>query len=329
MTMLSATLKKNRTAGYLVLTILVLGAWFFHLADSPGEMMPRSSGGYLLSALVLNAAAGHLWLIHLLSILLLVINSLLLHRIYLEYLSPGIHSLYPALIFALVITGTGGFPSLYPGVFAVIFLLFGLNRLFSAFDRRKPFSNLFDAGFFLGAGSLFWHNLLILLPAFMAGAYLLSRDARWREMTLVLLGTIVPLVITAALLVLTDHPELLEQVFPSRAPQREIIYQASLPEFLFLAYLGLLTLAGSYRILTQVGERKVNFRMYFTIFFLMFLLSVLLFFMARKVTQDVLLLASVPVAFLLTNLFLTIRNDMVREVCLLAGLLLALAAHVF
>ncbi len=325
--MLSERLVKSRTPGFLVFTFIVLGIWLTHLWTLPASLLPENPDRYVLFAMISRLMSDNFRLVYILSLLLLVLNSFILHRIYLEYISPGIHSLYPAIIFVLIMAGLRLFPSFQPGSLAVFFLLFGLNRLFSAFDKRKPFSHLFDAGFLLGAGSLFYYELIILLPAFMVGAYFLSRDARWREVTLVATGALVPLILTTAILFLTGSSKTLSLILPPAISQGKNLLTVTLPVILFLSFLGLLVIAGSYLVINQVGERKVSFRTYYLIFFLLFLLSILTVFLVQSLSMDILTVAAVPVTFLLTNYFLTLKNRIVSDVFLILTLLLVAAAQ--
>ena len=46
--------------------------------------------------------------------------------------------------------------------------------------KTKPYSNVFNAGFFIGVGTLFYLNLIVILPAFFIGISILTRESSWR-----------------------------------------------------------------------------------------------------------------------------------------------------
>ena len=62
----------------------------------------------------------------------------------------------PATIFVAVIAGFTELHTLHPVFLSALFLMFGIYNLFGTFEQKKPYSKIFNAGFFVGIGSIFY-----------------------------------------------------------------------------------------------------------------------------------------------------------------------------
>lgn len=319
--MILQLLKSNRKAGYFIFPVIIIVICTIHLAvpgDLPfGENTPNSGllgyYGLLKNQLVRDISA----------LLLLLINGLLINRINREYVFTHSKSVLPAIIFILLICGIPGFQELYPVWFSITFLLIGIDSLFASFDLRKPYGNLFNAGFFLGIGSYFYTDLIVLLPAFMIGSWYLARDAHWRESALCFMGALVPWILIVTLCFLTDKTGEMTQVLASGLISVKEPVIKNIPLLIYLGFLGLFTLAGSYMILLKYDEKKISYRKYFIIFFIFFLTLVLSFFLIPAVSAEIFIIAAVPVSFLLSNYFDSIRRPFMGEIVFVVFFVLA------
>jgi hypothetical protein len=238
----------------------------------------------------------------------LILIAVLIQRINAEYGFFRIKTLLPGIIFILV---TGGFQEMHhfhPVYIAILFLLVAIYRLFSAFDQRKPYNQIFEACFLLGIGSLFYLNLLTLLPAFIAGGSILGRETKWREIMVSIIGFITPWLFVITWFFLFDRiPEMVSILKGNFLTANDRIL-GNIPVTVFLGFLILLTLAGSYLILVQYDEKKVSIRQYFLIFFLIFVSSILSIIIVPAASTETLLIAAIPVTFLLSNLILSFKR---------------------
>ncbi len=319
--MILQLLKSNRKVGYFVFPVIVLIIWAIHQVIPPvlpfNENTPNSGllgyYGLLKDELFRNITA----------LLLLLLNGFLVIRINREYVFTHSKSVLPAIIFVLLICGIPGFQELYPVWFSITFVLIGIDLLFASFDLRKPYGNLFNAGFFLGMGSYFYTDLIVLLPAFMIGSWFLARDSHWRESALCFTGALVPWILIATIYFLIDKTGDMAQVLSSGLISVKEPVMKSVPLLVFSGFLGLFTVAGSYMILSKYDEKKISYRKYFIIFFMFFLSLLLSFFLIPAVSAEFLIVAAVPVSFLLSNYFDSIRRPLVGEIFFLLFLVMA------
>jgi hypothetical protein len=312
--MLYRLIKTNRVVSYILLPLLAAGIWSSQFIAPSGFNFYEGENQMFLFKPLFRFYKDLPFASIVSGLGLLILAAILIQRINVEYGFFRIKTILPAIIFILV---AGGFPEMHffhPVYISIIFLLVAIYRLFSAFDLRKPYREIFDACFLLGLGSLFYLNLLVLLPAFIAGGSILGRETRWREIMISILGCIVPWLFVATWFFLFDRfPEMISLLKVNFLTANDRII-GNIPIMAFLGFLILLTLAGSYMILVQYDEKKVSIRQYFLFFFLMFVSSILSIIIVPAVSTETLLIAAIPVTFLLSNLLLSLKRKIWGEI---------------
>jgi hypothetical protein len=308
-------------AGYALLPLFGLTIWGTGLLRPAESAFVQDNQVPTLFDSVYNGIPEITYLPEILGFMLVILSSVLIQRIGVEFGFIRIRSLLPGIIFMLIAGGFSGYHTFHPVFPAILFLLLAIYRLFRAFDQRKAYSQIFDAAFLLGLGSLFYINVIVLLPAFIAGGKILGRETRWRELAVIIIGFIIPWLFVFSGFFLTDNlPGLISILKLNFTTGNHQITQ-NIPQLIFLGLLGLLTLAGSYLIMVQYDEKKVSIRQFFLVFFLMFLSVAAAVVFLPSASAEALLIAAVPVTFLLNNMLLSFRKLIWGELVLylLAG----------
>ena len=258
-----------------------------------------------------------------LSLVLVLFVAFLIQQINSRYSLIKVRTKIPAVIYIII---TGGFTSmhtLHPVFFAAIFTILGINSLLTIFNNTEPQLEIFNAGLFIALGTLFYFNLIVLLPAFLIAISILRRERNWREFLVLLIGFVIPILFALSYAFFTDQ---LNEAFLNF--QKNIItpvnhFKSNYVLQGFLALLIFLTLLGSIKIMQQYDSRKVSSRKYYQVFFVIFLFSMFSFAFIPATSQEMLVIAVLPVTFLISNLFISIESGFWRE--LLFTLLLGTA----
>ena len=108
------------------------------------------------------------------------------------------------------------------------FLLFYLNILFSAYQKDRPFSQVFIANFLLAIIALFYSDILLLFPLFIV-TFLTFRNMSWRSMLISLIGLALPF------LFYWVYTFLLDQIFIFNTPTFKLV-SLSIPTINTLSY---------------------------------------------------------------------------------------------
>lgn len=306
--MIFRLIKHNRLASLMLLPLLGLALWGAGFFNPSGVEPVSYRQSLLLPETLYRLMATVPYLPVISGFILALISAILVQRISVEFGFIKTRTLLPGIMFVLITGGIPGhqsFQTVYP---SIIFMLLGIYRLFQAFDQRKAYSQVFDAAFLLGTGSLFYQNLVIMLPAFMAGSKILGRETRWRELTVTLTGFLVPWLFVVSWYYLRDQLPILINMLTTNFTDPNDLISRNTSMMIFLGFLGVLTLAGSYTIAMQYDEKKISLRQYFLVFFMMFLSSVASIVLIPSMSAEALIIAAIPISFLVTNMLLAYKK---------------------
>ena len=243
-----------------------------------------------------------------LSALLVVILSILIEFIIARYQFIRIKTRLPAILFVLLVGGLIQLHSLHPVYFAAVFLLFSIYRLFGIFEQAKAYNIIFDVGFLFGIASLFYVNLVTVLPAFLIGVSILSHRTGWREHVILILGFLLPFVFATGYYFYTDQLNEVITLLIDFITQRIGTLKGNLFLQIYLGTLVLLTIVASIDIARHYDTKKVSSRKYFFVFFFLFLFSIASFVLVPATSQEMLIITAIPITFLLSNFFVFLKS---------------------
>lgn len=301
-------LKSNHTLNFFLFPLLGILFWLRGLISPAGYPASQGEFGNILFAPLYNWLQDYMLPANLVSLFLFLLMGTIILQINSRYDFIRIRTMIPGTLFIILAGGFTGLHMLHPVYFGGVFLLFALYRLCSACDKARPYSAAFDSGFFLGVAVLFYLNLFALLPAFIIGIGVLSRESGWKEFLLNLIGFIVPLIFGISYAFYTDAiPYWLEFVETSVLTPVDHI-----SDNLFLkGYIGILllyTVLGSIKMIKDYDTKKVSTRKYFTVFLLIFLCAVAAVLLIPSASVEMLLIAVVPLTFLISNFFMFLKS---------------------
>jgi hypothetical protein len=198
--------------------------------------------------------------------------------------------------------------TLHPVYFSAIFLLLAIHSFFAIFNNPSTYPNIFNSGLFLGIGSLFYFNLLIVIPAFLIGIIILCRETQWREYAILLLGLIVPFIFALGFAFYTDNFLELLYIFEQNIITPVNHFRSNFALQGFLGLLIIFTVIGSIKILQEYDTRKVSTRKYYSIFLIIFAFTIAGFALIPATSHEMLVITSVPVTFLISNYFVSLNS---------------------
>jgi len=248
-----------------------------------------------------------------LSIIIVLFLAFLVQQINSRYAIIRARTKLSVAVYIIFIGGFTTMHTLHPVYFGAIFLLFGINSLFSIFNNPKPQTDIFNAGLFISIGTFFYFNLIVILPAFLIAISILRRERKWREFLILMIGFVIPSLFALSYAFVTDQ---LNDVFITF--QKNIItpvnyLKNNFPLLGYLILLVLLTLIGSVKIMQQYNSMKVSTRKYYLVLFVIFVFSMVSFVFVPAVSLEMLVISVLPVTFLVSNLFTSIESGFWRE----------------
>jgi hypothetical protein len=252
----------------------------------------------------------------LLSLIIVLFLAFLVQQINSRYALIKARTKLPIAIYIIIIGGFTSMHTLHPVYFGAIFLLFGINSLFSIFNNSNPQTDIFNAGLFIAIGTFFYFDLIVVLPAFLIAISILRRERKWREFLILIIGFIIPTLFALSYAFFTDQLNEVFLTFHKNIFTPVNHFKTNYPLQGFLALLVLLTIIGSIKIMQQYDSRKVSTRKYYLVLFFIFIFSMISFVFIPATSQEMLVIAVLPVTFLISNLF-ALLNRVFGENCFL------------
>lgn len=306
--MILRILKTKSPINFVLYPLIGLLFWIPNLVHPQEYPYYLGENSNLLFTPVYHLLKNSLFLQSLLSLVLVITLAFMIQQINNRYSLIRVRTTIPAPIFVLLIGGFSQMHTLHPVYLGTVFLLFAIYWLFTMFNQNKPYSSAFDAGFWLGVGSLFYFNLALLMPAFIIGIAILSREYHWRAFVINFIGFLLPWFFTFSYAFLAGHlgalTEMLEQNFFTDNNH----FKSNIPLQIFLGFLIFLTILGSIKMIQQYDTKKVSSRKYFSIFFLIFIFSMLSFVFVPATSQEMLVIVAIPVCLLISNLLAFMKS---------------------
>jgi hypothetical protein len=180
------------------------------------------------------------------------------------------------VIFMMLVFGTSSSKMLYPAIIGSIFLLFSLNAIFRI-EKGNDLAAVYNSGFFLSIGSMFFFDLLFYLP-FIWIAMGVIKSVSFREWLVTIIGFITPLFILAVIYYLTDDLKFIYEktgynfMFEYRKPDLKI------SEIMYFGFVLLLFVFSLIKSATGAQAKKIRVRKMFFIFNMFSIIAIALLF---------------------------------------------------
>lgn len=306
--MILRILKSNRAVNYILFPLIAVVVWLESLINPEIYSFYHGETQNILYKPVDNLFKDAALLQSIASLVILLALALIVLQINNRYSFIRVRTMLPAPLFIIMISGLIELHTLHPVYFAAFFVLIAIHRFFSAFDKAKPYSAVFDAGLSLGVAALFYFNIVVLFPAFLFGIPILARETRWREFVIVLLGFLLPFIFALSYAFVANQLLEVLKIFEINTLSPNNHFKANVPLQVYLGFLIILTLLGSIKIIQQYDTKKVSTRKFFTVFFLLFVTSLASFTFVPATSQEMLVITAIPVTFLVANFFVFLKS---------------------
>lgn len=311
--MILRILKSGGPLNYSLFLIIGVLFWISSLQFPYSYAFFDGENNSILYAPVDKITAGSPFIQVLLSLIIVFFLAFLIQQINSRYALITARTKLPIALYIIIIGGFTTMHTLHPVFFGAIFLLVGIHSLFSVFNISNPETDIFNAGLFLSIGTLFYFNLIALLPAFLIAVSILRRERKWREFLILIIGFIIPVLFALSYAFFTDQLNEVFLTFLKNINTPVNHFKTNHPLQGFLALLGFLTIIGSLKMMQQYDSKKVSARKYYLILFYIFVFSMLSFIFIPATSQEMLVIAVLPVTFLISNLFVSIESVFWRE----------------
>lgn len=314
--MLLRALKSNQPFYFLLIPFIALALWLKPLMAPQAFPFYAGENMMILYKPFNYLLAGNLLLDNILALFFTVLLSLLILKLNVQYAFIRTKSFLPSILFVLITSGIADLHAMHPIYPAALFLVLTIDRIFNSYDKDVIHSNAFDSGVLLAIGSLFYLNLAFFFPLLWFGFIIVKPNVNWREYILTTIGFALPWGAAFAYYMINGIQNELTTTLQANFTLHQLFFKGNLPVQIYLGYLGLLTLLGSFFLLSQYDDKRISSRKFFKVFFWIFLISVILIAAHPGVSREIIVVAAIPLTYLISNHFIFMKKQLWGEILL-------------
>lgn len=248
------------------------------------------------------------------AIIILIINALWLSRINTRFIILKGRTYLPVLFYGFICSTFVPMQDLNPALLAVTTFIPSVELLLSSYKEEKLSYKYFEAALLVSVGSLFYSRAALFLVIIWIGLSLLKAPA-WREWIFTIIGFILPYLFLVTVLYVTgrDIPGYFGNIIINFKITRGFNYLNTV-EIINYSFLFLLILMASVSMITVYQGLKIYARTYYRMFFWIFVFVSGLFFSLYNYSIDLIYYFALPVSYLLTFYFYSIRSRLIGEI---------------
>lgn len=311
--MLSNILKSNQPIVIIFIILSGVLLWFSSFVDPVGITIPSDSINMPFYDLIAKHIQYNSFIALLITILLVVLQAFLLVQFNKMHILINYRTYLPAFFYVVISCSFIQLQRLNPVIIGTIFIFAAINFMFSTYRTEYALNKIYLAGFFVSIASLFWGPFTIFVLIIWISLSIL-RPFIGREWLVGLLGFLTPyLFVFVYYFVFLDKSELLRLIdnYSENLNLIKTFYSLHFSYYIFYGFLFLIIIAASYVVIVDFQKKKIKSRKYFEINWWLFLFSMGLFLLFKNVTYEVIYILSIPVSFLLTDYFYTVKRNWV------------------
>lgn len=263
----------------------------------------------------INAHTANLIIIRkIIALILLIANSLWLSRISTKFILVQTRTYLPVLFFGFICSGMVFLQDLNPALFAVMCFIPAIEKMFGSYKEEELSYKYFEAALLISVGSMFYSRAALLMFILWTTLAIL-RTPNWREWTTSVIGFILPYIFLTLILYLMNINigEYFYNIASNFRISREVNY-FNLFSIINYSFLLFLIAISSFQMIRIYQGLKIYARMYYRIFFWMFILTLIFGIAFYNQSAELLYFLAIPVSYILTFYFYSLKLDWLGEI---------------
>jgi hypothetical protein len=248
------------------------------------------------------------------SFILMVVISFLLVNFNTADFFINERTFLPAVIYILL---SGLFPCyqvLNPVLPASLFLILAIRRIMEAYGKNMTAYDFYDASVFIGAGSLFYANLIWFALLALIGIAIL-RTGNIKELILSVLGLCTPVFLIVGIYYVIGK-DLNQLVLTTRFNlfDKSADYNFSRITITGLVIIGAGILISIFHLFSVINIKKIKSRKTFAELTWTFFLTVVVFFALPSASVELIYIAALPLSYFLTHYLIFSKKKLIPEI---------------
>ncbi len=251
----------------------------------------------------------------LIAFIFLLLQAFLFNYILAKYELLGKPTYLPALLYVVFGSLAPSLLQLHPALLANVFILLSLNCVLGTYRKTNALSACFEAGFFIALASLFYFPAVLGI-VFILIAVLVLRPFSGRELTIVLLGFLLPYLYLFVYYFVADKLDYLlvdRMLFPFMSRDLKFDVEIAQPYYELVFFTGIAALLSIGRGM-ETSSRSVQYRSNITVLRWLFIIGCLTLVLSPGLNYSYFFMALIPLLVLITSYFLWARIVWLAEI---------------
>jgi len=264
---------------------------------------------------LLNNFLGHNIIISkIFAIIILIINAVWLSRINTKFILVKVRTYLPTLFYGFICSSYLPLQELNPALIAVTLFIQAVNLMFESYKEEKLSYKYFESSLLISCASLFYAPAALFMVIVWIGLSIL-KTSEWRDWIFTMIGFILPYLFILTILYVnnTDIPGYFSNFIVNFKITRGLDYIGHV-EIIYFSFLILLVLIASGTMIGVYQGLKIYARIYYRVFFWIFLVAMGIFFGLYNKSFELIYFSALPVSYLLTFYFYSIRTRLIGEI---------------
>jgi hypothetical protein len=245
---------------------------------------------------------------------LVVTNSFFVAQLGSSFLFMQKRSYLPGIIYLITVSSFQVLQALLPVHMATLCVLISIYFIFDSYHRPVEITFSFNASFFLALASLFYLPALALFPLVWIAILVLQKSDNWRMLVVPVLGFGAPWLFIWAFSFLKDSDSLMWKEINQMLWTSHNSYLLE-PYFLLLtAVITLVSIFGTFSVISVYHRMKVSTRKYFVIYYWMLALILASALGLVTIGIEIVALSTIPVTYFISQFLLSEQKMIWKEI---------------
>lgn len=312
-------LKSNKPIVIFFIVLSAAALWIGNFLDPVVGSFPFDKNPVLFYPFIDQLFATNSFGSLFITFLLLILQAFLLVQFNRKYILINYRTFLPALFYVLVAGSFVPLQQINPVIIGTLFMFVAINFIYDIYRSDYALNRLYMAGFFVAVASMFWPPFAVFFIVIWIALTIL-RPFIGREWIVSLFGFVTPwFFVFTYYYVFLDIDQLqglAENIFNHFSVMRTFV-SVHYAYYIFYALLLVLIVFASLTVIRNFHKKKIKTRKYFEINWWLFFVSIVLFVFFEHVSYEILYFLAIPISFLLTEYFYSVRKKWILNILLL------------
>jgi hypothetical protein len=281
----------------------------FHNFIFPTDWQPINAN--FLSDVVYNWVGTNSLLANITALLLIVIQAIMINQVVANNKMQRVSTFLPGVTYVLLASALPDFLVLHPLHFANTFFIIAMGQLFKSYRKYEAASELFNIGFCVALGSLFYFSVNVLLFWAILGLIVI-RAFNLREVLIIFIGFFVPFFLAGTYLFWIDKLDVLQNIW-TNIYILDFQVEWNSTTYFKIGFIGFIILLCFINFRSFYARTNIQVQKYITMLYWALIISLLSVTFQEKLTLGHLLIFAAPLSIFLGFFLQKIKNSAIAE----------------